>query len=392
MVFGTEFGNQQSANTRNTGIFTTTGTVTSLPVPASNPTSFQNAIFSGLPTDARNRTNLNLAAVYVQDQIEFTRWMQAIGGIRYDRFDLDYVNLNGQSPATFGQTFNQVNNLVSPRGGVVFKPVDPLSLYASYSVSYLPASGDQFGALTPVTQALKPEKFTNKEIGSKWDIAPLLTFSTAAFVLDRENTPIRDPLGTGTVVAAGQSQTKGVEAGLAGYVTEKWQISAGFAYLHARYVSDTSNAAGVLAARAGNHVPFVPTHTYSLWNRYDINYNWGVGLGIISQDRYYTSADNTVQVPGFTRVDAAIFWRLNKYVKAQVNVENIFGAKYYPSADGNNNITIGSPRAARFVLTTNFTGEDRSAPMWGPGPVAMFRPTATGPAGPGAIGPPGGAY
>ena len=82
-----------------------------------------------------------------------------------------------------------------------------------------------------------------------------------------------------------------------------------------------------------------------------------------------------MQVPGFTRVDGAIFWRLNKFVRAQVNVENIFGAKYYPSADGNNNITIGSPRAARFALTTNFTGDDRSAPMWGPGPAAMFRPT-----------------
>ena len=126
-------------------------------------------------------------------------------------------------------------------------------------------------------------------------------------------------------------------------------------------------------------MPFVPTHTYSLWNRYDITYNWGVGLGIIAQDRYYAAADNTVQVPGFTRVDGAIFWRLNKFVRAQLNVENIFGAKYYPSADGNNNITIGSPRAARFVLTTNFTGDDRSAPMWGPGAATMFRPTPPDP-------------
>ena len=53
-----------------------------------------------------------------------------------------------QNAATFGQTFSRINNLVSPRAGVVIKPVDPLSLYGSYSVSYLPASGDQFGALT----------------------------------------------------------------------------------------------------------------------------------------------------------------------------------------------------------------------------------------------------
>ena len=123
----------------------------------------------------------------------------------------------------------------------------------------------------------------------------------------------------------------------------------------------------------------MPTHTYSLWNRYDFNYNWGVGVGVIAQDRYYAAADNTVKVPGFTRVDGAMFWRLNKFVRAQLNVENIFGAKYYPSADGNNNITIGSPRAARFTLTSNFTGEDHRAPMWGPGLPELFRYAAAGP-------------
>jgi catecholate siderophore receptor len=392
VAFGTEFGNQKSANARFTGFFTTTGTATSLPVPATNPTSFQNVRFTGAATDARNQTNLNVSSVYVQDQIELSRWLQFIGGVRFEQFDLDYVNLNAQSPATLGQTFNQLNNTVSPRAGLVFKPIDPLSLYSSYSVSYLPASGDQFGALTPISSALKPEKFTNKEIGWKWDIAPLLTFAAAFFELDRENTPIRDSNGTGIVVANGHSRTKGIESGLAGYVTDRWQISAGYAYRKARYLTDTSNAAGTLAASAGNHVPFVPTHAFSLWNRYDFNYNWGVGLGIIGQDRYYAAADNTVQVPGFTRVDAAVFWRLNKYVKAQINVENLFGAKYYPSADGNNNITIGSPRAARFVLTTNFTGDDRSAPMWGPSAATMFRPTATGPAGPSAVELPGATY
>ena len=391
MVVGTEFGNQKSANERFTGFFAN-GTAISDPVPASSPTSFQNASFIGQASDARNQTNLNLAAVYLQDQIELTRWLQFIGGIRFDRFDLSYVNRNGQSPA-LGQTFAQTDNVVSPRAGVVVKPIDPLSLYASYSISYLPASGDQFGALTPVTSTLMPEKFTNKEIGSKWDITPLLTFTTALFKLDRENTPIRDPGGTGIVVAAGHSQVKGIEAGLAGYLTDKWQISAGYANLHARFVTDTANTGTALVvARAGNHVPFVPTHTYSLWNRYDITYNWGVGVGVIAQDRYYAAADNAVQVPGFTRVDGAIFWRLNKFVRAQLNVENIFGAKYYPSADGNNNITIGSPRAARLVLTANFTGDDRSAPMWGPEAATLFRPTATGPAGPAAIGPPRGTY
>jgi catecholate siderophore receptor len=379
-VFGTEFGNQQSSNNRHTGLFG--ASTSSGPISVFSPTVFNTPVnFRGVGTDARNQSDLNTSSGYIQDQIELTRWLQIIGGIRFDRFDLSYVNLNEQS-ALFGQTFSRTDDLWSPRIGGVLKPIEPFSFYGSYSVSYLPSSGDQFGALTAISTGLKPEKFTNQEVGTKWDILPRLTMTTAFYQLDRENTPIKDSTGTGLTVATGQSRVKGIEVGLAGYVTDKWQISAGYANVSAHFLTDTANGGtGAVAARAGSHVPFVPTQTYSLWNRYDINYNWGVGLGVISQTEYYAAADNLVHVPGYTRVDAAVFWRLNKYVKAQINVENIFGATYYPTADSNNNITIGSPRAAWFTLTTNFTGEDRSSPMWGPGIPTMFKPASTGPTG-----------
>jgi len=350
LVFGTEFGQEKSANARFTGLFPG-GSTASAPVAASNPLSFLPVTFSGLPTDARNQTKLNLAAVYGQDQIELTRWLQVIGGLRFDQFDLHYVNLNAQG-GSFGQTFGRVDNLVSPRLGAVLKPLEPLSYYVSYSVSYLPASGDQFNALTAVSVGLKPEKFTNKEVGLKWDVTPVLALTAAYFRLDRENTPIQD--NTNTAVAAGASRVDGVELGAAGRITDKWQMTAGYANLDARYLTNTSNAAGTLAARAGAHVPFTPVHTWSLWNRYDFTETWGAGLGVISQTEYYANADNQVHVPGFTRVDGAIYWRLNPTFRAQLNIENIFGVKYYPSADSNNNITIGSPRAARVVVVANF--------------------------------------
>ena len=87
-----------------------------------------------------------------------------IGGVRFDRFDLEYHNNRN------GDTLGRVDNLVSPRAGVVFKPVEPLSLYGSYSVSYLPSSGDQFSSLTTITQQVKPEQFNNYEVGAKWDL------------------------------------------------------------------------------------------------------------------------------------------------------------------------------------------------------------------------------
>lgn len=288
--------------------------MTSTPVPASNPTVFLPVNFTGLASDARNRINLNVASVYSQDQVELTRWLQVIGGLRYDRFDLGYTNLNAQSPVTFGQQFGRIDNLVSPRIGVVIKPVEPVSLYASYSVSYLPGSGDQFNALTAVSVGLKPKKFTNKEVGVKWDITPVLAFNAALFRLDRENTPIKD--NTNVAVAAGASRVDGMEVGLAGRITQKWQMTAGYAHLNARYLTDTSNAAGTLAALAGARVPFVPEDTYSLWNRYDFTENWGAGVGVISQTSYLANADNLVRVPGFTRADGAIYYRYSKSARA----------------------------------------------------------------------------
>jgi catecholate siderophore receptor len=374
-LFGTEFANQKSANARFSGFFTNTGTGTSSFIPGSNPVSWQNVDFRGTiatpglftNTDARNKTNLNIAAAYVQDQVELTRWLQLIGGVRFEQFALGYTNLNNgfnvsgttlSLPA--GTTFSRRDNLVSPRGGIILKPVDNVSFYGSYAVSYLPASGDQFNGLTPGTSAAEPEKFVNKEVGVKWDITPRLTYTTAFYELDRTNSRFPDPNNAGFFILNGATKTRGVEMTLGGYLTDQWQMTGGYAYTDARVVGATS--ATILA---GNRVALVPYNTFSLWNRYDFTEMWGAGLGVIYSSNFYAGSDDAVLLPSYTRVDGAVFWKLNNSLRAQVNVENIFGAKYYPTADGNNNITPGSPRAARFVLTTNFAGGDRPVSNWG---------------------------
>ena len=81
---------------------------------------------------------------------------------------------------------------------------------------------------------------------------------------------------------------------------------------------------------------------------------WGAALGLVYQDRMYAAIDNTVTLPDFTRVDAALFFTLNSHLRAQLNVENVFDARYYGTAHSNNNISPGAPRAARLVVTTGF--------------------------------------
>ena len=68
----------------------------------------------------------------------------------------------------------------------------------------------------------------------------------------------------------------------------------------------------------------------------------------------FAATDNLVTLPAFTRVDGALFWDATRSVRAQLNVENAFDTRYFASANGNNNILPGSPRAIRFAVTTTF--------------------------------------
>ena len=86
-------------------------------------------------TDADNHLKTNIAATYVQDQIDLSRRIQVVAGLRFDHFDLQYHNNRT------GDNLRRIDNLVSPRAGIVLKAATPLSVYANYSVSYLPSSG-----------------------------------------------------------------------------------------------------------------------------------------------------------------------------------------------------------------------------------------------------------
>src|SRR5262249_11395290 len=134
------------------------------------------------------------------------------------------------------------DNLISPRAGVVVKPTVPLSLYAGYTVSYLPGSGDQFSSLTSVTGQLKPEKFTNFEAGSKWDVTPSLALTAALYRLDRTNTRATDPNDPTRILQTGSQRTTGFETGASGRVTAKWQVAGGYAYQDAFVSSATASA------------------------------------------------------------------------------------------------------------------------------------------------------
>ena len=346
LAFGTEFGRQTGLSRRDSGQFPQISpTAASITVNPFNPTFFGpvtfNHISSGSTPDANSKYRLNIASGYVQDQIEATRWLQFLVGARYDNFDMSALDLNSAINR------NRVDDFISPRAAVIVKPVDSMSLYTAWSVSYLPSTGDQFSALNPSTIIIEPQRFESAEVGAKWNINPKLLFTAATYQLLRANVPIN--VGNGVSIPGGSQKVQGFETALTGYITPEWQSVAGYAYTDAR-ITSLSSATIV----PGNRVQLVPYNQFSWWNKYQFNPTWAAALGVIYFSDSFASSDDSVRLPGFVRFDAAVYAKIDEMWRVQLNVENIFNKGYWATADGNNNISPGQPRTVRLTAIARF--------------------------------------
>src|SRR5690348_4849607 len=339
-LVGAELGRQNTDNLRNTGFFN--NTTTSILAPLSDTTIDTPITFRQNATDANNHIKTNLGATYLQDQIALNRYLQVVTGVRLDYFDLQFQNNRNN------QDLRRIDRLFSPRAGVIVKPVTSLSLYANYGVAYLPSSGDQFSSLTTITQQVKPEQFSNYELGAKWDVRRNLSLTTAVYRQDRTNTRATDPNDPTRILQTGSQRTNGYELGLNGNITAKWSIAGGYAYQDA-FISSTT-----VSAVKGAQVALVPHHSFSLWNNYKVHPRLAFGLGLIHRADMFAAVDNAVLLPGYTRADAAVFFSITEKWRLQANLQNLFDTQYYLNADGNNNISPGAPRGARVALIARF--------------------------------------
>lgn len=339
ILLGVEYGEQDSHNQRRNAVL------------SSGTLDLANIVYPAVTFPAINRdtaSKVKFFSAYAQDQISFGDHVDLVVGLRYDRFDIKGTDF----AATPDRPFSRVDEKVSPRVGLILKPRENISVYGSYSQSFLPRSGDQFLTLapasgtTPAQQDLAPEKFTNYEVGAKWDIQPGLHATAALFQLDRTNATTPNPADPSTSIVAGKTRTRGVELALTGRVLPGWQVSGGYTYQDAKLRGNDF-------VRLGQ----VPEHQFALWNRYDFNPSVGMGIGVIHQSSQYaanrTSATIT-RLPAFTRIDAALFYTMNEAVQFQVNIENALDETYFSDAHNNNNISTGAPINARFTARVKF--------------------------------------
>jgi len=345
LLTGFEFGYQDSTNKRTTGFF---GAATGILVPASNPLAAATS-FRPNGTDADNNVKADIAAVYVQDQIALSQQWKLIAGLRYDYFKVEFDDRRTTVPAV---DLTRTDTGFSPRAGLIWTPSAISTYYVSYSYAFLP-SAEQLSLATS-TNDLGPKTARNYEVGARWDISPRLTLSTAIFRLDRDDVRVSNPAVPGTFVKTGQQRTDGIELGLQGEVTRGWQVYGGYAHLDGRVTKPVSSGTAATVFAAGNKIGLVPENTFSFWNKFDIDEKWGAGLGLIYQSSSFTSFNNTVKLPGFGRIDAAVYYTLDRNTRLALNLENILDKEYFPTVDGDNNISPGAPRNARLTLSTRF--------------------------------------
>jgi catecholate siderophore receptor len=289
----------------------------------------------------RSRSDVRTLSLYLQDQVALGDAIKLVLGLRYDDFRISSVN------AISGFSASRSDGKWSPRAGLIVKPRENVSLYASYAKSFLPQSGDQFVVLDATTATLAPEEFRNLEAGVKWDVSDRLAFTAAAFQIDRSNTRANDPV-TGVVVLTGKSRTKGLELALVGTVTTGLQVTLGYALQDGEIRSSTA------AAPAGRTLPQVPRHQFSAWGRYDISDRIGVAMGAVRQSQQFATISNAVRLPGFTRIDAALFFKASDRVQVQLNIENLTDTGYFPAAHTDHNISTGAPFNARLGVKLRF--------------------------------------
>ena len=283
--------------------------------------------------------SVEVFSAYIQDEIEISDQLDIIIGARFDSFDITVDNLD-PSVAAADRQRSRTDEEISPRFGVVYKPMENVSFYGSYSESFLPRSGEQFANINGNNNRLDPNTFTNLEAGLKWDFRPGLSFTAAIFEIEQESPVVSDSdASTFDVI---KTTIDGFEAQLQGQLTDAWYISAGYSYL------DGAQANSVLRPRE------LPENMFSLWNAYQVTEKFGLGLGLTYQDESFINNSNSATLPSYTRVDAAAYYDVSEDLRVQLNIENLTDEVYFPSSHSTHQATVGAPLNAKITISGRF--------------------------------------
>ena len=282
---------------------------------------------------SKTESDISVTSLFVQDQMDLTDNIKLMIGGRLDSFDITVDDIKN------GTSESRTDDRFSPRAGLIYKPQESVSLYMSYSESFLPRSGEQFKKLDATAARLDPDVFESTELGVKWAMTDTLSFTAAIF--DSEQTKATYDNVTGENSEIRGLQVDGMEVELRGQVSDKLELAVGYSSLEG-----TTSSGGV--ARE------VPDHTFSLFARYQVDENFGWALGVTQQGESHIKDNSTLILPEYTRFDFAAYWDVSDDMVLRLNVENLSDELYFPHSHSTHQASVGEPLNARVSLSKRF--------------------------------------
>ena len=292
----------------------------------------------GVDINDDTEVEIDVTSLYVQDEIELSEEFRLVAGLRYDSFDIDVFNV------VAGEARSRKDSEVSPRFGAVYKPEENVSIYASYSESFLPRSGEQFANINGSNDKLAPNTFSNREVGLKYDFASGLSFTAAMFEIQQRSPQVadNDPATLDVI----ESEIDGFELQLQGQINAFWSVSAAYSELDGEQV----NRSG----KTGLTPRELPDSMFSVWNQFALSNDLRVGVGLTHQSESFINNSNSAVLPSYTRIDASVQYRLSEATTLQLNVENLTDELYFPNAHSTHQATVGAPLNVRLAISTQF--------------------------------------
>ncbi|MEM1256679.1 MAG: TonB-dependent receptor [Cyanobacteria bacterium P01_H01_bin.21] len=299
-----------------------------------------------IPISASQTLRQDALGIYLQDQITLLDNLKLLAGVRYDTVEQETVrNPTFFNPNTSESTIN--DDAFTPRVGLVYQPSEEISLYGSYSTSFVPNS-----ATTVDGEIIEPQRGEQFEIGIKTELLEgTLIGNLALFHITKQNVPTTDPDNFRASLPTGEQRSQGIELDIAGEIFPGWNIIANYAYTDADITSDNRG-------NEGNRLTGVPEHNFNLWNTYDIQAGplegLGLGLGVNYVGERFGDDANTFTADGYFLTNAAISYKRDNW-RAALNIRNLFDVDYIESAGRTRTIGIGPGEP--FTLIGSFSIE-----------------------------------
>ncbi|MBT0962613.1 catecholate siderophore receptor Fiu [Denitromonas iodatirespirans] len=330
-----------------------------------------NAAFPALEFAGRAKGQIDTVAAYAFDTIGLTERWDLTAGLRLERYDAEY-SFDPADPTDPTDAFDKSGTLTSWKLGLLYKPAANGSIYVAYANAEKPPGSDDFqlrantanssGNVNINSAELDPQEATNIELGTKWELMDRrLALTAALYRSDTKNLLARtDPLDPTSVVQVGKQRVQGVELGVVGQLTRRWQISAGLTTMDAKLLEGNGTSE---SRDDGAGVRWTPKVAATLWTTYQLPHNITIGGGgryVGTQRRDVSpnsNADTTnmPEIPDYWVFDAMASYRVNKNLNLQLNVYNLFDKEYIATLNNNGRrYTPGTPLSAQLTASLMF--------------------------------------